>query len=51
MQSRMGRTTAGGESFRPMTAISGAGFQSQSEYVIIKHMWRQIIPLPLLMFT
>ena len=29
MQSRMGRTTAG-ESIRPMTAIGGAGFQSQS---------------------
>lgn len=30
MQSRMGRTTAG-ETLRPMTAIAGAGFQSQSK--------------------
>ena len=31
MQSRMGRTTSGGDSVRPMTAIGGAGFQSQSK--------------------
>ncbi len=31
MQSRTERTTTG-ESVRPMTAIAGAGFQSQSEW-------------------
>ena len=51
IQSRMGRTTTAGESVRPMTAISGAGFQSQSKSSITNQPFHELILIAELLFV